>query len=135
MRTRGRPCRACGPVVAAGVLALDLDAYPAVPVLAVLQIATELVIGRHRGVAMVVITPPALPMNQLAAPRPIGQLLWDRGVETVIGAAVACAVILLAARQRPADQRLSIRLRMSSSAASNARGGPGLNTPPGRRNT
>ncbi|WP_436530345.1 FUSC family protein [Actinoplanes sp. HUAS TT8] len=89
-----------GLAVAAAVLVLDLDPYPAILVLALLQIATELVIGRHYGLAMVFITPLALLMNQVAAPRAIGGLLWDRGVETVVGAAVACAVILLAAGPR-----------------------------------
>ncbi|GAA2882889.1 FUSC family protein [Actinoplanes cyaneus] len=94
-----------GLAVAAGVLALGLGPYPAVLVLAVLQVGAELVIGRHYGLAMVFITPLALLMNQVAAPRPIGQLLWDRGAETVIGAAIAGAVILLAAPGKRAGPR------------------------------
>lgn len=89
-----------GLAAAAGVLALGLGPYPAVLVLAALQIAAELAVGRHYGLAMVFITPLALLMNQVAAPRPTTQLLWDRGVETVVGAAIACAVILLAASRR-----------------------------------
>ncbi|WP_203677026.1 FUSC family protein [Actinoplanes siamensis] len=97
-----------GLVAAAGVLALGLGPYPAILALAVLQIGAELVVGRHYGLAMVFITPLALLMNQMAAPRAISELLWDRGVETAVGAAVACAVILLAApRARgPAPRRV-----------------------------
>ncbi|MEV6348715.1 FUSC family protein [Actinoplanes sp. NPDC051851] len=83
-----------GLVVAAAVLSLGLSEYPAVVLLAFLQVGAELLVGRHYGAAMVLITPLALLMNQVVAPRPIGQLLWDRGVETVVGGLVACAVIL-----------------------------------------
>ncbi|WP_045742895.1 FUSC family protein [Actinoplanes rectilineatus] len=83
-----------GLVLAAALLALHLDPYPAVLALAVLQVAAELTVGRHYGVAMLFITPLALVMNQVAAPRPIGGLLWDRGLETVIGGLVACLIVL-----------------------------------------
>lgn len=84
-----------GLLVAALVLAPGFGPYPAVAILAVLQIAAELVVGRNYGVAMLFITPLALLMNQVAAPRPMADLLWDRGLETVIGGAIACLIIIL----------------------------------------
>ncbi|MBB2946364.1 putative membrane protein [Actinoplanes lutulentus] len=84
-----------GLVVAAAVLAPGFGPYPSVLILVLLQVITELVIGRHYGLAMVAITPMALLMSQVAAPRPVGPLLWDRGIETAVGAAVASVVILV----------------------------------------
>ncbi|MBB2943906.1 hypothetical protein FB565_003635 [Actinoplanes lutulentus] len=83
-----------GLVLAAVLLAPGFDPYPAVAILALLQVAAELVVARNYGLAMLFITPLALLMNQVAAPRPAADLLWDRGLETAIGAAVACAAIL-----------------------------------------
>ncbi len=65
-----------------------------------LQIVTELLVGRNYGLALLFITPMALLMGQVAAPRPIGVLLFDRGVETVIGASVAVAIVVLSERLR-----------------------------------
>ncbi|BBH71082.1 FUSC family protein [Actinoplanes sp. OR16] len=85
-----------GLLLAALILAPGFGPYPAVAVLAVLQVAAELAVGRNYGVAMLFITPLALLMNQVAAPRPMADLLGDRGLETLIGGAVACLVILAA---------------------------------------
>ncbi|MEU4562358.1 FUSC family protein [Actinoplanes sp. NPDC023936] len=84
-----------GLLIAALVLAPGFGPYPAVAILAVLQITAELLVGRNYGVAMLFITPLALLMNQVAAPRPMAGLLWDRGLETLIGGAVACLIIIL----------------------------------------
>ncbi|WP_229072600.1 FUSC family protein [Actinoplanes sp. DH11] len=89
-----------GLVLAALVLAPGFGPYPAVAILAVLQVTAELLVGRNYGLAMLFITPLALLMNQVAAPRPMAGLLADRGLETVIGGAVACAVIVMAHRAR-----------------------------------
>jgi len=50
-------------------------------------------VGRNYAIALIAVTPLALLMIQLVAPAPAGELLVDRGVETLIGAAVG---ILLA---------------------------------------
>ena len=84
-----------GLVTGAVLLSLGLGPVGAVLVVVVLQVLTELVVGRNYGLAMLFITPMALLMGQLSAPRPAGSLLLDRGVETVVGGAVAVAVILL----------------------------------------
>lgn len=77
------------------LLSLHLARPWAVAVVAVLQFAAEMLVGRNYGVAMLAITPLALMMGQLVQPRPVGLLLFDRGVETAIGAAVGIAMVLL----------------------------------------
>ena len=74
--------------------------------MALLQIVTELVVGRNYGLALLFITPMAMLMGQLAHPQPVGDLLLDRGLETLIGAAVGCLVILGA---EPARRRSATR--------------------------
>ena len=58
-----------------------------------LGIVTELV-ARNYGLALLFITPMAMLMGQLADPRPIGPLLFDRSVETMIGASIGGLIIL-----------------------------------------
>ncbi|WP_405430437.1 FUSC family protein [Micromonospora sp. NBC_00617] len=83
-----------GLLTSAVLLAPALSPYATVLVVAVLQIVTELLVGRNYGLALLFITPMALLMGQLAVARPPGQLLYDRGVETVIGAGVGGLVVL-----------------------------------------
>ncbi|MBZ5737208.1 FUSC family protein [Nocardioides mangrovi] len=83
---------AAGLVVAAGLLALDLDGLAVILVVALLQALAELVVGRTYALALVAITPLALLMVHLAVPVPTSELLADRGVETVIGVAAGLAV-------------------------------------------
>ena len=84
------------------LLSLHLDPVAIVLVAAALQITTEMLVGRNYGLALVFITPMALLMGQLAVEQPVGPLLVDRLVETVIGTTVALAVVAagLAARSR-----------------------------------
>ena len=82
------------------LLLLELDPVPLVLVVVVLQVVTELLVGRNYGFALLVITPMALLMGQLGTTQSTAGLLFDRGVETVIGAVVAIA--LLSAENRPA---------------------------------
>ncbi|WP_433282522.1 FUSC family protein [Micromonospora sp. CA-244673] len=83
-----------GLLTSAVLLAPALSPYATVLVVAVLQIVTELLVGRNYGLALLFITPMALLMGQLAVARPAGQLLYDRGVETVIGGIVGGAIVL-----------------------------------------
>ncbi|OKI77671.1 FUSC family protein [Micromonospora sp. CB01531] len=83
-----------GLLTSALLLAPHLSPYATVLVVAGLQIVTELLVGRNYGLALLFITPMALLMGQLAAARPIGQLLFDRGVETVIGALIGGVIVL-----------------------------------------
>jgi uncharacterized membrane protein YccC len=90
---------------AAALLSLHLEPVVIVLVIAGLQIATEFVVGRNYGLAMLFITPLALLMGELALARPMGPLLVDRGVETLIGACVAVAVIGVEALLRRPERR------------------------------
>ncbi|WP_433312509.1 FUSC family protein [Micromonospora chersina] len=83
-----------GLLTSAALLAPALSPYATVLVVAVLQIVTELLVGRNYGLALLFITPMALLMGQLAVARPPGTLLYDRGVETVIGGIVGGAIVL-----------------------------------------
>lgn len=84
-----------GLATSAPLLLLELGPVALVLVVVGLQIATELSVGRNYGLALLFITPMALLMGQLGTARPVGQLLSDRVIETVIGALVAVALLLV----------------------------------------
>lgn len=83
-----------GLLTSAALLSLRLSGVLLLVVIAALQVAAELLIGRNYAVAMLVVTPLALLMGQTANEQPVDQLLLDRGVETVIGSAVGILLIL-----------------------------------------
>ncbi|MET0446988.1 MAG: FUSC family protein, partial [Aeromicrobium sp.] len=95
--------RAVGTVAGLGVTAaiLALDPGPAaiVAVIIVAQVAAELFVMRNYGVAAVFITPLALLMGQLVHPVPTGELLAERGLETLIGITVGVTVAWITGRQ------------------------------------
>ncbi|NEN78955.1 FUSC family protein [Nocardioides zeae] len=97
--------RAVGTLLGVGVafvvLSLHLPPLAAVLLAAVLQGAAELLVVRNYAAALVFITPLALLMGQLAAPLPVGPLVLDRLVETLLGTAVGMGVAA-ATRDRPA---------------------------------
>ncbi|KRE81811.1 FUSC family protein [Arthrobacter sp. Soil763] len=65
----------------------------------VLQFTTELFMARHYGLAMVSFTPVILLMTQLAFPADPHLLVAERAIETLVGACVGIAVVVLV-RQR-----------------------------------
>lgn len=77
------------------ILGLHLARPWAVLAIAGLQFVTEMLIGTNYALALLAITPMALMMGQLVAPRPIAGLLFDRGVETVIGGLVGFALAVV----------------------------------------
>ena len=87
-----------GLIPSAALLFLALRGVALVCLVAVLQFATELVVGRNYGLAMLFITPLALLMGQTVARVQPGVLLFDRGVETVVGGIVGVAVLAAAHR-------------------------------------
>ncbi|HTR92887.1 MAG TPA: FUSC family protein [Trebonia sp.] len=89
-----------GVLAAAGILAPHLPVPVLIAVIAVLQAATELCIGRNYGLAVIFLTPLALAMGTLAQPVGTWTLLHDRAIETVLGAVIGAA-IALAAHARP----------------------------------
>ncbi|SDM11418.1 Fusaric acid resistance protein-like [Geodermatophilus siccatus] len=114
--------RVLGTVVGLGVAALLL-ALPLTPIVTILvaaglQLITELLVARHYGAALVTITPLALLLVDLARPEPIGQLLVDRALETLLGVAVGVLVALVTRDRRTG--------RHTTSA-----GGPRPDTDPG----
>jgi hypothetical protein len=94
-----------GLLTAAPLLLLDLDPVPLVLVVVALQIVTELCVGRNYGLALLFITPMALLMGQLGTSQSARDLLLDRGVETVIGALVAIALLVVEHRRSPGRRR------------------------------
>ncbi|MEV0807320.1 FUSC family protein [Micromonospora sp. NPDC050200] len=95
-----------GLLTSAALLAPKLSPVAVVLVVAALQIVTELLVGRNYGLALLFITPMALLIGQLAVTRPAGALLFDRGVETVIGAGIGGAIVMCQPwlRRRRADR-------------------------------
>lgn len=91
-----------GLLVAGGLLALDLGPLALIVVITLLQVGAELLVGRNYGLALLAITPLALLMVHMVAQVPTGTLLFDRGVETVIGVLIGVAVGYLTRRPDPA---------------------------------
>ncbi|MBC7277502.1 FUSC family protein [Nocardioides sp.] len=91
-----------GLVVAAVLLSISLPALVVAVVVAALQAITELLVGRHYGLALVAITPLSLLMVQLGHPQPLDALLWSRLTETFLGVVVglAAAFVLREVRRR-----------------------------------
>ena len=87
-----------GLLPSAALLALDLRGVALVLLVAVLQFATELMVGRNYGFALLFITPLALLMGQTAHHVPAGGLLLDRGVETLVGSLVGVVVLAVVHR-------------------------------------
>lgn len=87
-----------GLVVAAVLFAVDPRGLVLILVIVLLQVGAELLVGRNYALALVAVTPLALLMVHLVAPIPAGTLMWDRGVETLIGVAIGLAVGYLTRR-------------------------------------
>lgn len=89
-----------GVLLAWPVLALAPSGLGLVVLIAVLQIGAELLVGRNYALALLFITPLALAMGQLVSRAPLGPLLLDRAVETVLGFVVAAAAMELVRERR-----------------------------------
>ena len=83
-----------GLVLTALILFPGLEPWQMVLVIAACQFGAEMFIARQYALAQVVVTPLALVSTELAHPSNPWQLLTDRGIETLIGAAVGMAVVL-----------------------------------------
>jgi len=89
---------AAGVAIALPLLGAHLPFWAVAALVVVLQTATELVVARHYGVAMLTITPMALLMTSLGAPLDPARLALDRALDTAAGAVVGLVVAVLAAR-------------------------------------
>lgn len=114
---------------AAALLALHLPAIGIVLLVAALQIATEFVVGRNYGLALLCITPLALLMGELALPRPMGTLLVDRGVETAIGGCLAVLVIGVEVLLRRAGPSAPAPSSDTGPGSAGRKVGPGYGSP------
>jgi hypothetical protein len=85
-----------GVVVTAAVLFWDPPQLVVILVIVVCQFFAEMLVGRHYGSALVFITPMALAVSHLASPAPLGTLVGDRVLETVLGAGIGIVLVLLA---------------------------------------
>jgi hypothetical protein len=99
--------RASGTVVGAllawPLLAAHLGFAATCVVVVALQIVTEIVVGRHYGLAMLTITPMALLMTSLAGPADPAAMAASRALDTLVGAALGVLVVILVhARRRGA---------------------------------
>ncbi|MWB99904.1 FUSC family protein [Agromyces sp. MMS17-SY077] len=65
-------------------------------VIGLAQFGAEILVGRHYGAALLVITPLALVVSHLGNPGPVEPLLVDRLVDTVLGAAAGVLLVLAA---------------------------------------
>lgn len=85
-----------GVAVAAGLLFWSPPALVVILAIVVCQFFAEMLVGRHYGSALVFITPMALAVSHLASPAPLGALVGDRVLETVLGAGIGIVLVLLA---------------------------------------
>ena len=83
-----------GLLLTALILLPGLEPWQMVLVIAACQFGAEMFIARQYALAQVVVTPLALVSTELAHPSNPMDLLKDRGIETLIGAAVGMAVVL-----------------------------------------
>ena len=92
--------RIVGTIVGVVVSALLLFWSPpplfVIGVVVLSQVATEILVGRHYGAALVFITPLALCVSYLSRPVPLGGLVLDRVLETALGAGIGLVLVLAA---------------------------------------
>ncbi|WHP18682.1 FUSC family protein [Cellulomonas sp. ES6] len=93
-----------GVALALPLLDAHLPFWAVAALVVVLQTATELVVARHYGAAMLTITPMALLMTSLGAPPDPARLALDRALDTAAGAVVGLVVAVLAARPEHAGE-------------------------------
>lgn len=96
---------AAGVGLAAALFAAELPPLGTIVAAVLLQMLAELFIGRNYGVTMVFVTPLALSMIQLAHSVDGGELIADRLLETIFGAAIGIAITVL---WRPRSGRVSV---------------------------
>lgn len=84
-----------GLALAAVLLALQLPEPALIVVVVALQGGAELLIGRNYGAALLCVTSLALLLGQLAVPQPLGTLLLERLLQTLLGVAVGMVAAVL----------------------------------------
>lgn len=91
--------RTGGTMVGAALVGLILLQSPSIwsiiALLTILMIATEVVIGANYGLAQILITPMALLMTYLAAPAAGLDMVWERVLDTLIGASIGMVLAVV----------------------------------------
>ena len=90
-----------GVLIAGLLLALDPSPLATILIVVALQVVTEVLIGRNYVLGLLTITPLALLMVHLASQAPATELMVDRVVMTVLGAAVGILWVVIAHVARP----------------------------------
>ncbi|QAY70296.1 FUSC family protein [Xylanimonas protaetiae] len=84
--------------IAYPLLAAHLGFWQQAALVVVLQVVTEIVVGRHYGLAQLCIAPMALLMTSLGGPAAAGTLALDRALDTTAGALAGLAAAVLVHR-------------------------------------
>lgn len=91
--------RMAGTIVGALLVGLILDLQPSIwtifALLVGLQFATELIIGVNYGLGQILVTPMALLMTHLAAPRAGTAMVPERIIDTLLGAAIGMVIAII----------------------------------------
>ncbi|TIC81086.1 FUSC family protein [Nocardioides sp. GY 10127] len=96
-----------GLAIAAVLLWIDPPGLVVVLLVVVLQGCVELLVMRNYALALLLITPLALLMVQVANPEPMGTLLFDRGLQTLLGVVLGLLVGWAAAQLLPRSKELA----------------------------
>lgn len=87
-----------GALVAVPLLGAHLPFWAVAVLVVGLQVVTEVVVGRHYGLAMLTITPMALLMTSIGGTAEPVTMAVDRALDTLVGALIGVAVAVIAAR-------------------------------------
>lgn len=87
-----------GALIAVPLLGARLPFWAVAMLVVVLQVVTEVVVGRHYGLAMLTITPMALLMTSIGGTAEPVTMAVDRALDTLVGALIGVAVAVIAAR-------------------------------------
>ncbi|ROQ38683.1 fusaric acid resistance family protein [Frondihabitans sp. PhB188] len=91
-----------GVLLAAALIGADPPLGVLIAAVGVAQLLAELFVLRNYALATMAVTPLALIMVHLASPAPLGTLIADRLVETVIGVLVALVLLVVTSPRRRA---------------------------------
>ncbi|MER7688860.1 FUSC family protein [Streptomyces sp. NPDC097610] len=93
---------AAGLLIAFGVLVTHPAPTALVALIVVFEFLLEYTVARNYGLGVVFLTPLALLMSDLASPAPVGTLVHDRTLGSVLGILIGLACALLVVHGRPA---------------------------------
>ncbi|MGW1505474.1 FUSC family protein [Streptomyces mirabilis] len=93
---------AVGLLIAFGVLATHPAPTALVALIVLFEFLMEYTVARNYGLGVVFLTPLALLMSDLASPAPVGTLVHDRTLGSVLGILIGLACALLVLHGRPA---------------------------------